>query len=781
MSHLFRTKFYLSAVRKRGILRGFALFSLLSVFLLSAAFGAEYALPPVSDRAPEAVPYFPNRTSLFVWRNWNCVELERMARVLETEPEKLEAMAARLGLDPYRAPSWSADRMYVTIARRNWHILPFDQICALIGKSEGAFAFSIIEDDFLWVKLGCIKPKCERLVYTEPTPEEWSRIDAIGALMKAEKPEFEGKPAERLAFIEELKTLDPSAPKREEKKSRFAFRYVYSYFAPFGDPLADDDAELYPDGLLEKLAAVGVNGVWLHVVLRDMAPGNDDFPEFGDGYAQRQANLKKLVDRAKKYGIDIYLYMNEPRAMQPSFFENRPDMAGVRGGQGGALQAICTSTPQIKKWMGDALANLFANVPGLGGIFTISASENLTTCASHGQQAKCPHCSKRTYAEIIAEINAVMAEGVHRSAPDAKVIVWDWGWNGHRLAPEIVERLPSDVWLMSVSEWALPIHRGGVDLTIGEYSISAVGPGPRATEHWRLAREHGLKAAAKVQFNTTWECGSVPYIPAMDLIARHCHGLADTGVEGVMMSWSLGGHPSPNLEIADSFSGDVVPTEDEVLDRLAAKRYGAAAAQARLGWTTLSKAFEEFPYNGATVYNAPIQIGPANPLRLTPTGYRATMTGIPYDDLKSWRGPYPPEIFISQLEKVVAGFADAVALLDEAKASSPEAIRSDVEAEIRYADAVRINYRSCANQSRFVLARDESALPETSAERKAELAETMKSLAEDEIDLAKKLYIRTQEDSRLGFESTNQYFYLPNDLLEKIVNGRWVIDRLAQE
>lgn len=751
----------------------------LSFFLvglaLSAAMGVEMALPPVSDRAPEPVPYFPSRTSLFVWRNWNVVPLETMAKVIETTPEKISAMAERLGLEPYRAPTWPADRMYITVTRRNWHLLPFDQLCALIGKTESQFAFSIIEDDFLWVKLGQIKPNSPRLVYEEPTEDQWKRIDEIGAIVRQERPELSQPASERFAFIDELSQTAPKSTPREKAKSCFAFRYIYSYFAPFGDPLAEDDAALYPDGLLEKLAAVGVNGVWLHIVLRDMAPGNDVFPEFGAGYEKRQANLKKLVDRAKKYGIDVYLYINEPRAMQPAFFEKRPEMAGVRGGQ---LQSICTSTPEIKEWIRGALTNLFENVPGLGGVFTISGSENLTTCASHGQQAQCPRCSKRTNAEIIAEINTVIAEGVHQAAPDAKVIVWDWGWNGHRVSPEIIEKLPKDVWFMSVSEWALPIDRGGIKTTIGEYSISAIGPGPRATAQWETARQCGLKTAAKVQFNTTWECGSVPYIPAMDNVAQHCSNLAQSGVEGLMMSWSLGGYPSPNLEIADSFSGETPPTVDEVLDRLAEERYGTGAQKARQGWTTLCRAFGEFPYSGVTVYVAPVHVGPANPLRLTPSGYPATMTGIPYDNLHAWRGPYPPEIFASQMTKVADGFAEAIGYLNEAAQFSPEEKRNDVAAEIRYADAVRINYRSCANQSRFVLARGEYALPETSAERKTELAEQMAQIAEDEIALAKELYVLAAEDSRVGFESTNQYFYLPNDLLEKIVNGRWVIDQL---
>ena len=47
------------------------------------------------------------------------------------------------------------------------------------------------------------------------------------------------------------------------------------------------------------------------------------FPEFGADHERRLANLRILVERARKYGIGVYLYINEPRAMPASFFANR--------------------------------------------------------------------------------------------------------------------------------------------------------------------------------------------------------------------------------------------------------------------------------------------------------------------------------------------------------------------------------------------------------------------------------------------------------------------------
>jgi len=76
------------------------------------------------------------------------------------------------------------------------------------------------------------------------------------------------------------------------------------------------------------------------------------------------------------------------------------------------------------------------------------------------------------------------------------VIAYDWGWpdgtpagwGGPDWASQIIDALPDNIYVMCVSEWGKPITRGGINSGVGEYSISAVGPGPRATKHWTLAR-----------------------------------------------------------------------------------------------------------------------------------------------------------------------------------------------------------------------------------------------------------------------------------------------------
>jgi hypothetical protein len=728
-------------------------------------------LPVGSAPAPLATPHFPDRTHAFIWRNWNVVEPARLARVLNTSVDNVMAAAESMGLPPaVPIPPEQKLRGYITVLRRNWHLLPYDQLLQLLELTPEQLAYALREDDFLWIKLGGLKPRCEPLRYQPPDAAIRQRAAAIKSIVQRQFGDEIRQPFEsRFAFVRNLsapRLAEP--PPTHNQRSPAALRYIYSYFALYGDPLLYPELDPYPDGLLDRLADEGINGVWLHVVLRNLAPGGADFPEFGAEHRTRLENLRKLVARAKRRGIGIYLYMNEPRAMPESFFRGRPDMAGVREGD---YVALCTSHPAVRKWLTESLAYVFQNVPDLAGVFTITASENLTNCASHATTRLCPRCRVRTDSQILAEVNAAVEAGVHRGNPQAKVIAWDWGWGSD--AANTIAGLEKHTWLMSVSEWSLPIERGGVKSAVSEYCLSGVGPGPRALRHWQLAKQAGLKTVAKVQLNNTWELSAVPYLPVMDLVAQHCHNLAMEGVDGMMLSWSLGGFPSPNLEIAAGFHRRPVPAVEDVLEGLAQRRFGPQGApHARKAWSALSRAFAQYPYDGAVVYQCPVQMGPANLLCPKATGYRATMVGLPYDDLQGWRGIYPAEVFADQFEKVASGWQQGLAELQVAVAQTPPPRRAEVEEELRFAQAARLHFQSVANQARFVLLRDalaNVAQPLPQAQRQHAVGQIRRIVA-DEIHLARQLFSLARIDSRIGFEASNQYYYLPLDLVEKVIN-----------
>lgn len=747
---------------------------------LAAGWGcAEVPLPGEAGVKPAlGSEPFPSRLHAFVWRNWTVVPQARLAEVLKTSPENVARVAASMGLPQQGAiqPEWK-DQGYITVLRRNWHLLPYGQLMTLLGMSREQLRYSLAEDDFLYHKLGSLKPACGPLLYAAPTPEEAASASRLAGWLREEGLADVSAPPEepRFAFAKALALPDPGLKTAQPAgASPFELRFLFSYFADYGDPLIDPEVKSYPEGLLQRLAAAGVNGVWVHTVLRTLAK-DPAFPEFGEDSEKRITGLRTLVARGKKYGVDIYLYVNEPRTMHASFFEGRPERAAMRGVKSRDNACLCTSNPEVRRWLSDALTSVFTQVPGLGGVFTITASENATSCASHGRWKECPRCQNRTDADIIAEVNTVVEEGVHRGNPDAKVIAWDWGWRGHGDAPDIIAKLPQKCWLMSVSEWALPIERGGVKSTIGEYSISAVGPGPRAVRHWGLAKEAGLKTVAKVQVGATWEFSAVPYLPTLDLVAEHARNLASAGVDGVMLSWSLGCYPSPNLEVFQNFTKG---TSDlgTVLDRVAERHYGKAGVPlARQAWSAFSDGFREYPYGA--VYLGPHHMGPSNPLYLKPTGYDATMVGIPYDDLKAWRSVYPTEVWIGQMEKVRDGFARGCGLWSQLAAQTSGAVQREVKRELGLFRTVELHFASCASQARFVAARDRllaAADEPTRASCRAELRQAVR----EELVTAKQLLPLVKADSRIGYESSNQYYYIPQDLLEKVLCCRRILAEL---
>lgn len=729
---------------------------------------------PVGGHPPAIVfEHFPDTLHAVIWRNWGLVAPATIAQVVGGSTEDVVTIAASMGLpESPHIESEMRRRGYITLIRRNWHLLPYDQLLQLLDMTDDQLAFSLREDDFLFVKLGRLKPQCAPVRYHQPDAATRRRETEIkDTVQRYFSDQLERPGAARFEFLTDLqrawpadRSADTSAPAAQQ----LGLRFIYSYFGSYGDPLLDASMDPYPDGLLARLAEMGVNGVWLHTVLRNLAPGGVAFPEFGKDHERRIASLNRLVQRARRHGIGIYLYVNEPRAMPRAFFNKRPEMAGVREGD---YAAMCTRNAKVRQWLADSLAYVFRNTPHLAGVFTITASENLTNCASHGNRQQCPRCCQRSEAEIIAEVNTTIEEGVHRGNPDARVIAWDWGWNGHGEAPDTIARLPQSVWLMSVSEWAKPFRRDGVEGKVGEYSMSVVGPGPRAIHQWQFAKKAGLKTVAKVQFNNTWELSAVPFLPVMDLVARHCANLAQADVDGMMLSWTLGGYPSPNLLAAYWFAKQPNANRDNVLNLIAEQRYGnAAVVETRKAWTRFSEAFSQFPYGGGVLYLGPQQFGPANLLYAKPTGYHATMIGFPYDDVDHWRGPYAAPAFSKQFAKVAAGWADGLKHMSKAVELASTSKRRVAQSDLGVAEAAQLHFASAADQVRFVIARDALRDPAISAAARPNPRAEIRAILDREIAHACRLYALAQRDSRLGFEASNHYYYVPLDLVEKVIN-----------
>jgi hypothetical protein len=244
----------------------------------------------------------------------------------------------------------------------------------------------------------------------------------------------------------------------------------------------------------------------------------------------------------------------------------------------------------------------------------------------------------------------------------------------------------------------------------------------------------------------------------------------------------MGGHPSPNFQLAQRLSDGPSADASAVLDSLARERFGSrGAVHARKAWTLMSDAYRQYPFHISVVYASPVQIGPANALYASKTGYQATMWGIPYDDLDRWRGPYPAGVFAAQFEKMAKEWWPGVAELQAAVEKTPPGLRDEARTDLRFARAAGIKFQSVANQARFVLVRDALAKsPSSVPPDERRLRKEIARLLEAETTLARELFTLVQEDSRIGFEPSCHYFYLPLDLVEKVVNCRWLLRHFAE-
>jgi hypothetical protein len=450
----------------------------------------------------------------------------------------------------------------------------------------------------------------------------------------------------------------------------------------------------------------------------------------------------------------------------------------MKGASYGGLNAICTSVLAVREWIASSLAHVCKHAPELGGIFCITMSENLTNCFSQGgawgsgapNARDCPRCSKRKSWDTIGELVKTFRDGLREGSERADVIAWDWGW-GDELAHNLIPLLSKDVRFMSVSEWNQPVHRGGVTTKVGEYSMSVVGPGPRARQNWRLARSSGLKAMAKVQFNK-----AVPYIPVIELILEHCENLKREEISGVLASWTCGGYASPNLAAVSAYYLDETPSRAAVALRAASQRYGKAAGpEMAQAWQHFSTAFLQFPY-GVEIYKIPTQHGPANPLRLHATGYKAGMMLFPYDDYKGWTGAYPPATMQKQFATLAELWGHGLDVMRQAKAKVSPNKKDAAEQDLAIALTCFYHFKSVANQAEFYLLRDGGSAPD--APRASRAQSRMREIISEEMQLAQKQYVIARQHSVVGYEASNHYYYRPLDLVEKVLNCQQLLDEL---
>ncbi len=545
----------------------------------------------------------------------------------------------------------------------------------------------------------------------------------------------------------------------------------------------------YHDNILSRLAHDGMNGLWIRGGLSAYSRVAA-FPEFGERSDEILAALRRLCERAARYGISVYLFFNEPLGFPANsdFWERHPECKGSYVGYFDRY-CLCTSIPAVRDFLYDGVAYVFQQAPELGGVILITASEYPTHCYCHvptraGAPPRedyvrkgllCPRCAEREPQEIVAEVITCIRDGIRSTSRTADVIAWNWSWSAYEPDPQegILRLLPEDVILMGDFERGIMTEAVGFKYLNDEYSLKIVGPSDRFRGMAEFAHAHDRRVYAKIQIGTTHENGSVPYLPVMQRVAAKFQALRKAGVTGLMSCWNFGNMPSLATELAGALSWEPQPADAEaVLTELASRHFGPAAAPKVVeGWRLISEAMEDFPGSIPVQYHGPVSRGPAFPFvleRIGETFPRSWLLdcNVDADDMSNWVSPFGPEHVLVCFRSLVERWEKGVAVLTEALALTEGEDRTALEREIGVARICAIQFCSAANVVDFLLTRDqwyEAADEEQKESLRLRLIEILRA---EEANCEAALPL-VDADARLGFHGEGYGYMFNRPLIEQ--------------
>ncbi|MBQ7651215.1 MAG: hypothetical protein IJS15_09660, partial [Victivallales bacterium] len=130
---------------------------------------------------------------------------------------------------------------------------------------------------------------------------------------------------------------------------------------------------------------------------------------------------------------------------------------------------------------------------------------------------------------------------------------------------------------------------------------------------------------------------------------------------------------------------------------------------------------------------------------------------------------YPEDIFEKQFRLLTEGWSRGLDVLKNAASLVKSSEVAEYKELMTISEAAYCHFRSTYMQTCFTRARNNGF------DRSEMLA-----CAEDELRTALRTYEIARSDSRIGFEASNHYYYTLNDLREKVINCRYVLEQLQR-
>lgn len=380
-----------------------------------------------------------------------------------------------------------------------------------------------------------------------------------------------------------------------------------------------------------ELARMGIDAVPIMTRLEDylLADEAGPFASLGNPAARdNRTRLARLARQCAKAGVYLVLMAYNPKPRPDhAVFAAYPNCAGALQ-SGGAFRALCTSDPRTRRFLADAWASLFSEIPELGGILAITGGEGFYHCFMRGDEGvkSCPRCSKRRGSEVVAELVNDVARAVRAAHPEARLVTWPYSaghWSGDRDQVAFIEALDPKhvVFQTEVDKDSVDWRPAGYAKNIWDYSISTITPSERSRRQRALCAAAGLAFSVKIEVNNSIECLSTPYFPALENQLRIWENARSLRPAAIHSRWLFDGSCKSNSEELGYWAvwgrgmeyGDL----DVALRDIARRDFGPRAAPAvRRAWRLFSDALRHHPM--LDYYRGPFFVGAGQPLVLDP-------------------------------------------------------------------------------------------------------------------------------------------------------------------
>lgn len=526
----------------------------------------------------------------------------------------------------------------------------------------------------------------------------------------------------------------------------------------------------WPDRYLATLARYGFDSIFASVYANpDGTPGPP--PHWEALKKQDPARLRDLINRAARFGIDLYCpivyrYTGEP--------END---AGLRK----LVREIVTEFPEIRGYVLLTEGFYYKTWFGAGG---------------HGPDL-------RQWIQNWARGVSIVTEECHKLNPAIEVLPWDYNVDFRPEQVEVKEYVVRQLPVLSIPlltfENGKSFVREGERGYLRDYAINEIGPAEVTEAQIAVAKKRGMRGVyAKADTWASWQFGTFPYLPAPFQWHARYKALEKFGVDGVLESWSYGFKPNFVAEMRTWYCWSDAPPLNELLRLIARRDFGAGSEALVLeSWDHFSRALRLVPDTGPNMGTnnavaAPWFFERPEPRAMTlehswsdPEQWSRTSQLNPYwpyvprrlilfpdfsnqvNQAERYARPFSLPVFTKYLSLAADEMEEGLKSYRRAALRAPAAKRRAAFREVLLAEQLQRMVRSDRailefENLRFGLQKT------TDRKERRRILEEMTSLVSAECTRTEHSLETARRDSRLGYEWEQDYIYTPRTIEEKL-------------